>query len=217
MFKSTIYTFHYFSRHRCFYISQPKHEIITLEIIIRLIRCIIGKLFLNKNVGGNTYNSSTELQSRNKIGLITLFQKQTTYTIQLLRSFLDSILFIYEHRIWISSINFTFYFLVVDDMCIFFILATNEKLFQVILLNIFLIFCLFFLLIYCFNFKFLLTFRRNVQTYLGSKDLYASASHDIHKSFHYGSEVIIRECNYQKDQLSLLEAICQTLNDFYLI
>uniref|UniRef100_A0A1I7WW45 Protein kinase domain-containing protein n=1 Tax=Heterorhabditis bacteriophora TaxID=37862 RepID=A0A1I7WW45_HETBA len=56
------------------------------------------------------------------------------------------------------------------------------------------------------------TFRRNVQTYLGSKDLYASASHDIHKSFHYGSEVIIRECNYQKDQLSLLEAICQTLN-----
>jgi hypothetical protein len=67
------------------------------------------------------------------------------------------------------------------------------------------------------------TFESNVRRYVQSnipskdvglltKDLYASAIHDIHTSFNYGNEVVVRRSNYQRDQLKLLEAICQTLN-----
>lgn len=45
-----------------------------------------------------------------------------------------------------------------------------------------------------------------------AKNLFASASHDIHTNFNYGNEVIIYQNNYQKDQIKLLEAICKTLN-----
>uniref|UniRef100_A0A914CSL7 Uncharacterized protein n=1 Tax=Acrobeloides nanus TaxID=290746 RepID=A0A914CSL7_9BILA len=67
------------------------------------------------------------------------------------------------------------------------------------------------------------TFESNVRRYVQSnipgkdvgllaKDLYASASHDIHTNFNYGSEVVVRRSNYQRDHLKLLEAICQTLH-----